>query len=192
MNEKVDFDYKYIMSCLGLDEDGDNRCEITASILEFDENSNTAAPVSIRSTANAELNVSPRGNYTSVDITWPSAYDPELTMFWNLLEDYGKKVDSVHDFDDSNEIKPLLQILIISKEMSAEGYFEFWNPEFWALIPVTPGSKDIKKIRLMVPTSTFVVTQNENAEEVKELDKKIQADAARRHNTIMTERNRHD
>lgn len=195
INPEEDFESFYIEHCLGRDEvTGDSNCEITGSLMDLIGDPNKPDDIAIlnsvnRHTVQAEMKLSVRGDFACIDLIWNSALDPDLRLFWYLLEDYGKKADSVFDYNNPEESKPLLTFMVFSREYLEHGYVTFSNPIFWGLLPEVFGDKASKGIRLFVSLETMTFTKTD-PEEVEQMLVDETANATRRNNVIYTENER--
>lgn len=195
LNEQTDFETTYMESCFGRDEVTNYaNCEISGSLMELVGDVSNPDDVSIisnisRHTVQAEFKLSTRGDFACIDLVWSSALDPDLRLFWYLLEDYGKKADSVLDYNNPNEAKPLLTFMIFSNEYMDRGYLTFSNPIFWGLLPEVFGDKASKGIRLFISMDTITFTETD-PEIAQQIIHDESANANRRENVIYSENER--
>jgi hypothetical protein len=187
-----DSETQYIESCFGKNpESGLPNCEIMCTLSSFIGNIENPDNIEIveetsRHTVQAEFSLSARDAFASVDLTWSSALDPDLRLFWNHLEQYGRKLDSVQDFSNPDEVKPIMYFTILSVDYMEKGYLTIINPLFWALIPEYVGGEACNKIRMFVSLENFAFTKMDEQEMQEIIDKKT-AEATRSSHVIYTE-----
>lgn len=103
-----------------------------------------------------EIKVNVRGKYVEVKLIFFSAYDPELNILFNHLEQYSKKCDELY----KNNIvdKDIVSILTLTSVVYRGSRFvNFVNPIFWTKEPSINNRTDNNAIKILyeVENMTF-------------------------------------
>lgn len=178
-----------IESCFGRNEAGYANSEVSCSLLTYkgtneeytkDEN---YKELSTRFTKQAEFYLEAHFGFVQIDLTFKSALDPELRLFWNQMTLFGTKLASVNNPDNPEEEKPFMAFNIMPDKYLGKYYLSFVNPIMWVLQPQTVGTDKCNVLRMLVPADNFII--NEMREDVDLA--KLEAEASRTYATIRKE-----
>lgn len=183
----------FLYSCNGRYSNGQSRSTIGVSLLGYNgdmkeenieqlENEFNYREKSTRITKQGEISFIHTDGNVIVDIKFRTTLEPEFQLFWKQLEEFGNMLTN-YEYDTSNEF-PILVFTVVSDTYTDECYMTFSNPIFWVLQPSSADTEECNMIRMLVSEDSFNII--EIPEDI-DLDK-LDAEAARVYNTVLTEK----
>lgn len=189
----VEFDeYEFITSCFGRNELGEANVEISCSLLEFKGKSKEDAEndimyneISTRLTKNADFHLLTLEQSVRIDLKFRTNVDPELTLFWNCMEQYGERLSRYIMADECSDYSmPLLVFNVVPDAYADQYYMSLNNPVMWMLQPAEPGDSCLRILRLFFPVDNLCIHKLPQEADIATAE----AEISRTYNVIMQEK----
>lgn len=153
--------FEVIEAAVGRDNEGDPKSLLTLSTQLYytDDVEKDPADLMDCSSIVTEINFSVMGDYTQVDLSFPSADDIDLQRFYRALETYHDCFNSAQ----SNE-EPFNVMNVIPLTLGGEYIITCSNPIFWAVMPDMIGGIS-RNLRLLYLTEDILTLETDIDEE---------------------------
>lgn len=189
-NEITETDF--LLSCFGRNDEGEANAEVSCTLLEYigddDEESQSEdlnyREISSRFSKEGEFSLEAHKGIIQVSLSFQSNLNPAFRLFWQQLEDYGRRLNMCEFSAEYNAV-PLLSFIVSPDKYATEYFLSLSNPMLWFLQPAEPTDDDCKVIRM------FFSSKNVSMQEIpEEIDiQSAQASATRPYEVIYTENN---
>lgn len=132
MNDEINI--QDILQKLIGEENGVPKAGITMSVALIDEQKNIVDAGNY-SSYKSIVDIIRLGDYIQLDLKFKSSLDGDLSILWNILEDYAYKINHTEEFDDK---EPFVSITLVSSDLLFDYFITITNPIFWSLQPEKP------------------------------------------------------
>ena len=181
---------EFLLSCFGRNEEGEANAEVSCTLLEYigDDDPESQSEelnyreISTRFSKEGEFSLESHKGIVQVSLAFTSNLNPAFRLFWQQLEDYGKRLNQC-EFDPEYNAVPLLSFVVAPDKYATEYYLSLSNPMLWFMQPANPTDEDCKVIRMFFSSKN--ITMQEVPEEVD--IRAAQASITRPYEVIYTE-----
>lgn len=149
--------FEIVEAAVGRDEEGDPKSllTLTTQIYYTDDVDKEPTDLIDCSSIVTEINFSVMGDYTQVDLSFPSADDIDLQRFYRALETYH---DSFNTSQPNEEPFNVLNVIPLS--LGGEFIITCSNPIFWAVMPDMIGGIS-RNLRLLYLTEDILTLETD-------------------------------
>ncbi len=153
--------FEIIEAAVGRDSEGDPKSLLTLSTQLYYSDDIDKDPTDLMdcSTIVTEVNFTVMGDFTQVDLTFPSADDIDLQRFYRALETYHDAFNSAKDNEE-----PFCVFNVIPLSLGGEFIITCSEPIFWAVMPDMIGGIS-RNLRILYETEDILTLETDIDEE---------------------------